>query len=127
MKTATTRLCDTRIAFCGWERAMKLRSIVLCLLLGLFVASESSAAVVTLAPEADARMLAITDDRRPEFLSVYTDGNNIQRSLIRFDLTGIPAGQTITSASLTLFTNIGFGSNPNNLPMDIFRALLGDV
>lgn len=101
-------------SFCG----------LLVVLTGLFLGATSESAyagTITLAPDADARILQITDDRRPEFLAVYTVGSNVQRSLIRFDLSGLPSGVNITDATLVLYANIDYGSNGNHVPMEVYR------
>ena len=61
-----------------------------------------------------------------DILSVYTEGDNIQRSVLRFDIVPgvtIPAGAVDINATLTLhFDNtIPYGGNPNHVPMDIYR------
>src|SRR5712692_756087 len=63
---------------------------------------------LTLTPEDnDVRILSAgptTNYHREDFLSVYNNGgNNVQRSLLQFDLTDIPAGSTIDFAVLTIW------------------------
>jgi glucose/arabinose dehydrogenase len=49
----------------------------------------------------------------------------IRRGLLRFDLTGIPAGSTVTSASLQLTVVKVPGAGPANSTFDLFRLLAG--
>lgn len=60
-----------------------------------------------------------------QMVSVYTNSNNVQRTLLKFDLSGIPSGATINSATLKLYSNLfgaTGGANPLNINMDVFRV-----
>ena len=56
-------------------------------------------------------------------IAVYTSPTNVQRSLVRFDLGGLPAGFGVGSATLTLtadtFSNAYW--NPGGVAMDVYR------
>lgn len=89
----------------------------------LWVAGPSQSAVVTLSPTADARILSFFPSTNfgvgDSILSVFTSFGNDQRTLMKFDLSGIPAGQQIDSATLTLFASTDFGGNLIGLNMDV--------
>ena len=60
-------------------------------------------------------------------LSVMSLSFNEHRSLLKFDLSGIPSGGTINSATLTLYSDVSQeynanGANPYNIAMDVFRV-----
>ena len=65
-------------------------------------------------------------DGGSDWLSVYNvPPHNVQRTLLQFDLSALPTGGTIQSATMTLFARPwGFYYNPNQLPMDIFRVIV---
>jgi hypothetical protein len=80
------------------------------------------AATLTLAPSADIRILDVFPNSNffnNEILSVYTIPGNVQRTLMSFDLSGIPAGQQIVSATLTLTARNADGNNSGGLNMDV--------
>ena len=73
--------------------------------------------------QADARILnGGGPDGTSKYLSVYNQGTNIQRSVLLFDVGSIAPGQTILSAELTLYQLSGWGGNPLNCPMDVYRV-----
>lgn len=91
-------------------RHSMLRLLVLAMLLGLWPAA-GGAVTYTLTPEAD----AYVDQNLPDsnyglgqwlYIGRY-DGDKFRRTFLRFDLSGIPAGEQITRATLTLFTQAG--------------------
>jgi hypothetical protein len=103
---------------------MSLRyALSLACLWTLLVSAPTQAADVNLSPTADVRILSFfpdTNEGLGSLLSVWTQPGNIQRTLMQFDLGGIPAGQQIDSAILTLFVHEQYGDdNPSNLNMDI--------
>jgi hypothetical protein len=88
----------------------------------LCTAWPTQAAVVTLSPTADTRILnffplnPFGDD---SIISVFNAAGNNQRTLMSFDLSVIPAGQQITSAILTLTAGGFAGNNDGGLNMDV--------
>jgi hypothetical protein len=92
------------------------------------VSVPAGADIANLTPTQDVRILSfptVTDTPEPNgFLSVFTTtgNNNLQRTLIQFDLSSIPAGSTINSATLTLNADTRFGGNAANQPMDLYRV-----
>jgi hypothetical protein len=82
--------------------------------------------VAVLLPVADCRILqgVATPDAHRDLLAVHTLGANVQRSLLRFDLSELPADREILSARLTLWQASEYASllNPNRRPMEIYRA-----
>ncbi len=102
-----------------------LRSLVgLC---GLLLGASAQAAVIDISPSADARILSFFPDSNEglgALLSVWTQPGNVQRTLMQFDLGGIPSGEQIESAILSLSVNENYGNgNPTNLNMDIHAVL----
>ena len=90
---------------------------------------------ITLNPTANATIeenTPTTPQGQPGWMSVYTASNgNVQRSLLQFNLSAIPQGAVINSATLTLYAElyqgdngsnpIGVGVNPSNEPMEVMR------
>jgi len=81
--------------------------------------------------EADARILTISDspayenaNYRDDILSVYTVADNIQRTLIRFNLEAATPGpgMRLESARLHLTASTGFGGNPDGSRMEVWRV-----
>ena len=97
--------------------------------IALVVASICSApaaaqTTVTLDAEADATIyedfFGDTGNGGGEFLHVGRDaGGGIKRILIRFDLSGIPAGSTIDDATLTLYNS---RTQASTFPVDVHRV-----
>ena len=97
--------------------------------IALIVASICSApaaaqTTVTLDAEADATIyedfFGDTGNGGGEFLHVGRDaGGGIKRILIRFDLSGIPAGSTIDDATLTLYNS---RTQASTFPVDVHRV-----
>lgn len=54
-------------------------------------------------------------------LSVYTMGSNVQRSLLNFDVSALN-GQSIFSATLTLYANTSWGNNSGGAAMDVYKV-----
>ena len=79
---------------------------MVALVLGASVVARAD--IVTLYPTADVRLVNYTDWENGNVNDAYLSTNNtsgptnIQRSLLMFDLSGIPAGSTINSATLTV-------------------------
>lgn len=87
----------------------------------------ASADTLNLNPTQDARIISdpsVVDTPEPNgFLSVYYgDPSNNQRTLIQFDLSSIPAGSTIDSATLSLNADTTYGTNANAQPMEVYRV-----
>src|SRR5438105_4155648 len=59
-----------------------------------------------------------------DFLSVYNGGpGNTQHSLLQFDLSSIPAGQTIDFAVLTVWRDSQiWGGGDNGNPTNVYRV-----
>jgi hypothetical protein len=82
------------------------------------------AATFELAPAKDARILGMqgfeTANFATDILSVYTFADNVQRSLLEFDLDQITLepGTRVSAANLTLHASLGFGGS-NGKPMFI--------
>lgn len=109
----------------GCVRLLSLMTAALRLLVG--VRGET----LTLQPAGDARILSIDDspafqntNYRDDILSVYFFAANIQRTLLHFDLSAAQPGPGIrlASARLTLTASTGFGGNPANAPMEVWRV-----
>ena len=87
--------------------------------------SSAEAGTVSLAPSADTRVLSVApslNEGSATLLSVFDADGNTQRSLLLFDLSSIPSGQVIISATLVLSASIAHGSNPSGRPMDLYRV-----
>jgi disaggregatase-related protein len=106
---------------------MKWCAIFLATLAGL---TTVWAATYSLAPAADARVIAYPGYLNLNFgsdiLSCYTDssGLNTQRTFIQFDLSSITLAPTqiVQSATLTLTAGTSFGTNTGFQPMQIYRV-----
>jgi len=58
-----------------------------------------------------------------DIVSVYHRGGNLQNSLLLFDLSSIPAGKTITKATLTLWNDSAiWGTGDQGNDTQVFRA-----
>lgn len=86
---------------------------------------------ITLTPNNnDTRILssgANTNYVNQDILTVYDNGpnslNNVQRSLVQFDLGDIPPNQTIAFATLTVFRDSQiWNGGDNGLPSNIYRV-----
>ncbi|MBY0586943.1 DNRLRE domain-containing protein [bacterium] len=98
------------------------RVLMLASLLALFAPIRGEATVLTLSPSADTRILEFFPSNPfgdDVILSVFNNFGNVQRTLIQVDLSAIPAGQQINSATLTLFGSRAFGDNVDGRAMDI--------
>lgn len=97
-----------------------------CLLV-LAGARPLAAASYELLPHQDARILGLPGYENANFgadiLSVYTQGHNIQRTLMQFDLNGVvlEPGQRLASATLSLAATLGFGGS-NGKAMEIYAV-----
>lgn len=90
--------------------------------------STSLAAVVTFNATQDTRIISAFPDLpfgalSPATLSLVTNATREDRVLLQFDLSSIPAGQTIVSATLQLNADpsIDPGGNPDGRPIDVYR------
>lgn len=96
-------------------------------LLALAGAMPLAAASYELLPSQDARILGLPGYENANFtadiLSLYTQGQNIQRTLMQFDLSGVvlEPGERLASATLTLSAFLGFGGS-NGRPMEIYAV-----
>lgn len=87
----------------------------------------ANAATIELAPIQDARVLGLpgyTDvNFQTDILSVYSHDQNIQRTLMQFDLgqVALEPGVRLGAATLTLTASTGFGVS-NGKPMEIYRV-----
>lgn len=97
------------------------RALSLGLLLGGIGVSVASAQTVTFAADADARIISLFGGSNfGDFLSVYRIGTNVQRTVIRFDIGSLPAGQVITNATLRLY-GTPFGDADASTSVRVFR------
>jgi glucose/arabinose dehydrogenase len=100
-----------------------------CLGLLLGVPSASLADVVNLTAPADTFIIsgafnANNNAGGHTHLSAGTDGvGGVRRGLLRFDLSGIPAGSTVTSAVMRLTVVMVPSAGPVNSTFDLFRML----
>jgi hypothetical protein len=77
---------------------------------------------ITLEPVADCRILNLTTATQggtDTYLGVFQGRD---RTLLRFDLSGIPAGSSLFSSTLTLRASSSYNANPNANPVQVFRA-----
>ncbi len=97
------------------------RQLILSLWL-LGSALDLPAATFELAPAKDARILGLsgydTANFATDILSVYTVADNVQRTLLEFDLSQVTfePGTRVSAATLTLHASLGFGGS-NGKPM----------
>src|SRR5690242_20317559 len=82
---------------------------------------------VTLGPnDNDVRILSgggNTNYHSEDFLSVYDNPGNVQHSLLQFDLSVIPANQTIAFASLTVYRDSQiWNGGDNGQPTNVYRV-----
>jgi hypothetical protein len=99
----------------------------------MLLTSQASANTSTLFSAEDTTIMAVdyapnnanTNFSGEQTVSVYSNSNNVQRTLLKFDLSGIPSGATINSATLKLYSYLlgaTGGSNPQHIKMDVFRV-----
>ncbi|MDY0282041.1 MAG: DNRLRE domain-containing protein [Salinivirgaceae bacterium] len=80
------------------------------LVLTLIISFTASAANYEIAPLADSYVNSLypnTNYGSDERLYAHYGSNSTKRTFLRFDLTGLPAGEIITGASLLLYTDGG--------------------
>jgi hypothetical protein len=85
-------------------------------------ASQPLPVSLTLEPVADCRMLNLspfTQSGADTLIGVFKDRD---RTLMRFDLSGIPAGSSLFSSTLTLRASSSYHANPSANPVQVFRA-----
>jgi uncharacterized protein (TIGR03118 family) len=89
--------------------------------------SVAGAAVANLTAAADTfinRGSSNNNAGRTGWLDAGTDGvGGVRRGLLRFDLSSIPAGSTVTSATVQLTVTRVPGTGPVNSTFDLFRLL----
>jgi hypothetical protein len=109
------------------------RSVLTFALLGASVAylgfpANVCADEVVLSPthDQDVRILsnaATSNHALEDILSVYHRSDNVQNSLLQFDLSPIPSGRTITQAKLTLWRDSAlFFTGDNGIDTEVFRV-----
>jgi hypothetical protein len=92
--------------------------------------ARTLAATFTLEPDADARIIDIPGPGFPnanyetDILSVYTAAANVQRTLMRFDLSGVnlPLGERVSAAVLSMVASTGYGASEGQ-PMEVYRVI----
>jgi hypothetical protein len=90
-------------------------------------AQAQSSTTATLSAVADIRILTVYPDTNfntglPSQVSVFTGGGNLQRSLIQFDLSSLPTGESVQSATLTLYSRFEDGKgNYGGATMGVYR------
>jgi hypothetical protein len=103
------------------------RELIFVVLVGLWVVTPTPGwAASILPPSADARIISIFPDTnygRGDLLSVFFAPAHTQYTLMAFDLGSLPANQTVASATLTLYSRLDDGGNPNARPMFILRLV----
>lgn len=102
------------------------RSLAILAAIACGSASTSLAAVVTFNATQDTRIISSLPDisfGAGTVLSLVTNAERQDRVLLQFDLSSIPAGQTIVSATLQLNADpsIDLGGNPTGQPIDVYR------
>ncbi len=92
-------------------------------------ASPAGAAVANLTPVADTFInggLSNNNAGRTAWFDAGTDGTGgVRRGLLRFDLSSIPAGSTVTSATVQLTVTRVPANGPVNSSFDLLRLLAG--
>jgi hypothetical protein len=97
----------------------------------LMLPLSAATSVLVLNPSADARIISYGgsldhQNYAGDILSVYTSttAGNIQRTLLRFDLSGLSlaADERVVSAVLEMVASTGFGGNQGK-PMEVYRLL----
>jgi len=96
---------------------------VLGLAAGSLLAQTGWADSITLSPTADTRMISADANKNfgaDNMMGIYMGRD---RSLLQFDLSGIPAGQFIASATLSVYAHTEWGSNPAADPIEVYRVV----
>lgn len=92
----------------------------------ILLAGQAAAITITLFSTEDTKIIngayANNNYSTEQTVSVFTVSNIFQRTLLKFDLSDIPGGATINSATLRLHSNILYGSNTEGIDMDVFRV-----
>ena len=89
------------------------RTLILALVfIGAVLAEAASAVSVNLSPTADApiKQFMVDTNFQNAALSTRSATNNEQRSVMQFDLSAVPAGVFVTSATLNLYGHAILGS-----------------
>lgn len=108
-------------------QTLPLRTVNAVRVLALGWALPLAAASYELAPVQDARILGLSGyegtNFRDDILSVYTLDENVQRTLLQFDLSPVVLAPTerIGSATLRLHASVGFGASEGQ-PMEVFAV-----
>ena len=90
----------------GWRVKLASSSLALALAPAGFLASQASAATQTFTPVADAYVRS--DQPSSNFGAstvLQVDSSPVRRSYLRFDLSALPVGSTITGATLRLYVS----------------------
>jgi hypothetical protein len=78
---------------------------------------------LVLSPVADTRIM---NNSNATFYAGTWDTTGVymgrDRTLVRFELSGIPPGSVISAASLVLYASTQFGSNPSSNPLEVYRV-----
>jgi hypothetical protein len=96
-------------------------------LVALICALPLAATSYDLLPVKDARILGLPGyedaNYRYDLLSVYTYGENVQRTLLEFDLAPVvlAPGERLASATLRLHGSLGFGGS-QGVPMEVYAV-----
>lgn len=110
------------------RKRLRVLSAVVTFLIPLAAApSLTRADTIVLSPTGDARILSIiptTMDGTSQFLSVFNDGGgNVQHTVLQFDVSSVPAGSTIASATLRVWRDSNLWSGGDSgLPTNAFRG-----
>ncbi len=104
---------------------IKSKTLILAAAVVWAASGMAHASVISLDPVQDVRVLSESSNQvgNDRYLSVWQVGKE-HRSLVQFDLSGIPAGQQIISATFTLYNEVGapWSANPDGNPMDIYAV-----
>lgn len=106
---------------CGTVRMPGWSLLMACV--GLAAIARADEVTMNLPPAADSRVFNADWGRdnnsgSDASLGIYQSRD---RSLLRFDLSGVPAGATVTAAVLTLTATDTYGGNPSAESMNIYR------
>jgi hypothetical protein len=97
--------------------------------LAMLLALKSSGGSLSLNPAADARIVNIAGgnpyppDGTSPYLSVYNRSNDLQRTVLLFDLSALGKNLMVTNATLKLFADVNLWptGNPGGQDMEVYR------